>query len=436
MRKKHHSLINPKIPETARDWLYIWLGISPLFVMAIRGWMNGALFLAFGLSVYILVKDRNKIEYTVTDKQTRKWLFWLMLSFATPILAVFLGQLFRQDFSWPNYDSPARLLLCIPILLAIVKYQINLAKLLRYVIPCAVLITAIVAIAKPSIFWIEQGKLTTYFVNPITFGYLCIALGMLSFISIDFNRNSSRLLTCIQLAGFATGTYLSILSLSRSGWLAVPIVLVLWLIFGEFKHKITIAIFTFVALCAFSIAIYHYSPKVQDRVDLAVNETIDYQWDETNPNTSVGARISLARIAVFLFEQRPLSGWGDKGFSQQLNSPKLGFAVLSTKEIALNNGFHNIISASAVKSGIWGLISIIAIFLTPALLYAKGLQSKSTPVRKLALLSMSFVICEFISGMTMEIFDLKYTAAFYALMTTVFCGSLLVAMQPTTSKPL
>ncbi len=435
MHKNYYPLILSKIPGTASQWLYIVLGVSPLFVMSIQGWMNKVLFFAFGLSIYILVKDRNKTETAISDKTTRKWLFWLMLSFATPILAVFLGQLFRQDFSWPNYDSPTRLLVCIPILMVMVKHKLDLTRLLSLSIPCTIFITAISAAINPNVNWLAF-RLSTYFINPITFGYLCIMLSLLSFVSIDFSKNRSKLLILIQLFGVAIGAYLSLLSLTRTGWVAVPIVLMLWLAFNQLKYKSMITTITILATILLSTAIYQSFPKMQVRIDEAVNETLNYKWSEKNPDTNVGARISMARLAIFLFKQKPLEGWGDKGFANQLNRPELGFASLTTREIALNNGFHNIISASAVKSGIWGLISIIAIFLTPALLYAKGLQSKSTPVRKLALLSMSFVIFEFISGMTIEIFDLKYTAAFYALMTTVFCGSLLVAMQPTTSKPL
>lgn len=426
MNKNYLTLAKSKLPNSAIEWLTLSLIISPVFVMAIHGWMTRILLFSSILSCYILVSEKTK---KTSMSANRKWMFLLTTALALPIVAIFLGQLFRHEFYLPNYDSPFHIFGCIPILMVMIKHKINIGKSFAYTLPITILITAIITMLYPSIVWMTEGKLTIEWVNPITFGYLCITLSMLCFISIDFSKDSSKILMLVQFIAVFIGAYMSMLSLSRSGWISAPIVIFLWLLNSNFKHKRGIATMVVMTVIISSISIYHLAPQIKDRIDSATSEIQNYQWNGVNYNTSVGDRISFARMALFLLKERPLGGWGDQGFADQLNRPELNFTVMQVKEIALWEGFHNTISASAVKSGIWGLLSIITIFLIPALISIKGLGSGSLDIRHIALINMSFVVCVFISGMTMEVFDLKYTASFYAMIMTILSGSLLVSMD-------
>jgi O-antigen ligase len=65
-------------------------------------------------------------------------------------------------------------------------------------------------------------------------------------------------------------------------------------------------------------------------------------------------------MGLHYFSERPLSGWGDKGFKEKLNDPEISFFSSSfTRDFAFNAGFHNEFITNMVRSGILGLVSSI-----------------------------------------------------------------------------
>jgi O-antigen ligase len=140
-------------------------------------------------------------------------------------------------------------------------------------------------------------------------------------------------------------------------------------------------------------------------------------------------------MAIFLLEKKPLTGWGDGNFESVINDPALNFAIIETKTVALKAGFHNDITANMVRSGIWGLIATMALLLIPALFFIRSLRSNNKNKRDLAFIALVFLICQFVSSLSMEIFTLKYSASFYGLMMAIFCGQILYYSNQDTLNP-
>lgn len=412
--------------------LLICLTAFPVFLLTLRGWMTIILIVTAVLATYILIRDKK--THRSMNSIIQRWHILLVYTLASPIVAVFLGQLFRLAFAGRNYDSPLRILLCVPILWVIIQKVIPVVKYLSYSIPLSIFITLLSVLHQPHI-WFTHERITTYFVDPLTFGSINFSLGLFCLLSINLYTSDTPALKIYKLMGLIGGGYLSILSGSRTGWFALPIVLFLWLQFRTPNNKISAALIALLAAFAFSIACYSYSPVVQHRVDLAINEALMYQWNDVNNNTAEGMRISFLRIAWFLLLQNPLGGWGDQGFHQFLNAPALAkFATQFTQEFVFKAGFHNEIATNMVRSGIWGLLSSSALFLVPAYFFARHIGSSALPTRRLAILSLGYLICVFVSAMSTEVFNLKYTASFHALMITCLSGSLLVSLQSTPSQ--
>jgi O-antigen ligase len=170
---------------------------------------------------------------------------------------------------------------------------------------------------------------------------------------------------------------------------------------------------------------------VHQRVIETTRDLSSYQWNTSKPDdyNSVGARIAFIRIAVYLFEKKPLSGWGDGNFGTVINDPGLDFSLLETKKIALEAGFHNDITANMVRSGIWGLIATVALFLVPAIFFIRNLRSEYKKQRDIAFIALAFLTCQFTSSLSMEIFNLRYSASFYGLMIAAFCGQIIFYMS-------
>lgn len=427
-------------PKMALDetLLSACIAAAPLFLLTIAGWISAILFITAALSIYILVHDHLKGSRLIPEYVSSRWTGLLMIALALPITAIFLGQFCRHSFAWPNYDSPSRLLISIVILLAVLHRRIDMGQLLEYSIPAAILLTFGIVFLHPSVVsttW-QADRMTTKFSDPLIFGSINFMFALLCLVSADFKKDS-WLISAYKLLGFTLGIYLSVRSGSRTGWAALPFVLLLWVQFRAFRYKWLASAFAIGVVIVCSLAMYHYIPVIHERIHLAISEVEFYNWNGLNKDTSLGMRISFWRMALFLFGQNPLGGWGDTGFASMINAPEISrFASLFTREFPLHAGFHNEIMTNMVRSGVWGLISSIAIFLIPAAFFIKPLFSDAIPgrTRKLALLASCIIICEFISGMSTEVLNLKYTASFYTLMVSSMAGALLKTRKLDTNK--
>jgi O-antigen ligase len=422
-------------PKCSAEQLFaISMAISPLFLLTVAGWMTRILAVCALFAIYVLYKNRNQDKQNglAVNSKTRRDIRLLCISLALPLLGTFLAQSFRGQYTWAYYDSPTHILICTLILLAILKNNTktcgHIVEFMSYTLPIAALLALANILNHPNLHW-AANRLSTQAVDPLAFGSLSLTLGLLSLISIKLHNKPSKLLILYKVLGFCVGIYLSIVSGSRTGWLALPIVGLIWIYFEHVKFTSATKMFAILGVLTIVSSSYFLSANVHQRIDASIQETLSYQWNapksSPNPDTSVGARISFARMAVFLLLQKPLSGWGDGSFESVINDPALDFAVMSTKMTALTAGFHNEITANMVRSGIWGLISSVALFLMPALFFIRNMRNKQAMQRDVAFMALAFLTCQFVSSLSMELLNLRYAASFYGLMIAIFCGQIL-----------
>ena len=128
-------------------------------------------------------------------------------------------------------------------------------------------------------------------------------------------------------------------------------------------------------------------------------------------------------MALFYFLHNPIKGWGDLGWKELMNSPDI---VQYASEYARNfpeHGFHNEILTSAVRSGIWGLVSSIAFFLFPIIWAVKILQeSINADLKLFGFFILFFMLHMLLAGMTTEVTNLVFLASFLGLTISVLVG--------------
>ena len=358
------------------------LVVSPLFLLTVKGWVSGILFASSALAILIMCVGSS--DEPIFPKHN-PWLWCIVILLALPVIAIFLGQSGRLAYAGRDYDSPTRFLLCIPILLVLFQQRFDVLKPLIYAIPGAIFITFIVVTLNPDNVWgppqdPAQPRTSTYFVDFLTFGSLNLTLGLCCLLSIDLYGRDDWGVRIYKGTGFIVGIYLSFVSGSRTGWLALLLVLFLWINLRMTRYRV-LALICVLLLAGGS---YYFSTTLQLRLDEAGQEIMSYQWNALNPHTSVGDRLSFLRMAVFLFMQNPWSGFGDHGLSEFINHPELNrYAVQETQEWALRSGFHNEIATNMVRSGVWGLLSSSGLFLMPAVFFIRSLYSVSLQTKKL-----------------------------------------------------
>jgi len=418
---KQELIHNPK--ESLLDGLVILsLALFPLLYLTVRGWTNIYVFVLFLLGIIYFAINPHLFKNSLQGSASK----WITFTLCSPLLAISISQSFRQEFSSTAFDGPSRFFLASLIFLHLKDRQINFTKILEWVLPISLMICLAVYILNPSASAAWGGRAASYFVDTITFGSYTLILGFICLISIHINENREHpILTLMKLMGFLIGFYLAIKSQSRSAWTAA-IGLLFYLSFVRFhkKHPITPSGLIILSMAGL-IGIYYSSLEVQLRILDGFNEVVSY-FKNDNFDTDLGLRISMIRVAGNLILEHPFSGFKD-GVIPALNtiSSIKPFYTDLLQFMISHTGTHNEILAQGVRSGIWGLICGIALFLGPGIILFKRLSHSNKYIRNAAILGLALVLGLFITSLTIQVFNLKYTSSFYALMIAALAAQAL-----------
>jgi O-antigen ligase len=322
------------------------------------------------------------------------------------------------------------MLLCIPIFVAISHgWLINKNKesiievWLKWTIPCSLLISLVIRIYFPATNW--GNYKTTYFVDPLTFSSYTLLFTFLSIIGLlSFYKKNIFLYKYLIISAIITGFYLSSSSGARTGWLNFPFFIFFWWYFQLNTLTLRERFIAIFSLIATLIIILFINNGMIDKIRLGVVQLINYQFNSINEDTSVAMRLSFYRMGISYFFERPISGWGDLSWMSEMNKAQfMSYATEGTR-IAPRHGFHNEIITSSVRSGIWGLFSILLFFVFISLNAFKDIKLYMTDERlKLISLSLLVIIVHlFFAGLTTEILNLTFLSSFIGITIALFIG--------------
>ncbi|PKO62855.1 MAG: hypothetical protein CVU24_02105 [Betaproteobacteria bacterium HGW-Betaproteobacteria-18] len=419
--------------DSCEKILLVFFGLAPLFLVTIRSWSSALLIIGSLLSFIFLM--RQKYGYIKDSEVISKYRSLIIVTLLLPVIAVVLSSVLRGKHVWADYDSPSRFLVAIAIFLFAIRKQVNIANFLQYTVPTSLVLTLLhqLFIHQPKL-W-GPDRMSTYFADPLVFGYTSLTFGLISLISVNLLTKDSRPVVALKLMGAAIGLYLSIMSGSRTGWLSVPIVIAIVLYKKEvFKAKGK-HLWTFGFATALALGLFAFSSIVNQRLVLAFQEIMNYSWAGIAPEGSVGFRITFLRIAYDMFLSKPITGFGNT--SHELTSlPQHIYTYASPESLrmAFTAGFHNEIVTNAIRYGVAGLVASAMLFVVPLFVMLRQMRSVSPVQRANALVGVVFTICVLISSMSTEVFDLKYTASFYALTIALLCASSIAAFDPSLSS--
>lgn len=411
----------------SRDVLmYASLSLFPVFFLTIRGWTNVFFFVLFfiALSRWRSIGAGSRWAALGTDGRL------LVAALASAIVAVFAGHALRGSFTWNEYDGPSRLLFAIPVFLLLHYKRVNFPQLFQYACPISILLSVLAIHFFPRVWGGLDGRITTYFVDPITLGNYAVVMGFMCLYSINILGKDSRWLTALKLAGFAAGLYISIVTESRSGWVAALVLFGLWLLIhrGALSRKSRVALACTGA--AFAVLAYYGLDGVHTRINEGVNNMIAW-YAGGNRETSIGIRLDLWRIAFTLFVENPLGGYGDEGYRRIVDTHPFITALVPNPEVraTMRSGFHNDITASMVRSGIFGLLSALSLFFVPTFVFWRHLRSQIPQVHAASTLGLCFVIGLLFCSFGEQVLYLKFLSSFYGLMIAALCATTLWASE-------
>jgi len=377
--------------------------------------MSGILLFAFFLSLYVL----NKKPKTASHWDAHAIIFSLAMS--SPVIAILITQVSRASYDFPAYDWASRFMIAIPIFLAMRQLDINALSKMQIGVSIASVASLVIVLVMPVM--ADGTKTTGNFFNHIHFAHLILALSFLSLLSINRSRVENDWVILLKIGGFIAGLYVAIQTRTRGGWPAIPLVLLLWIYGQQFHNLRRKIIYASSVLMICGVAAYSFTETISERANLIYFDLVGYS--NGNVDTSIGIRLQLWKAAIELFLQNPIVGLGVDGFANSMQSMfEQGRLTKAAAEMG-NAEVHNEILAKCVSGGMGGLLSILAVYFVPAAIFWNTINSKVAMKKVAAVMGLGLVTGFFVFGLTVEIFNLKMTASFYAFSIAVLAGACL-----------
>jgi len=397
--------------------LLILLTLAPFFYMTVQGTIGVTYFLMVVLAVTILwVEPESRVGITSSSD------FWLILiSLGLPLLSIFISETARMELQAQSFDGPSRLLLGVPIFLIIYAKRINYSKLLSLTLPMALAFTWAYAALNEAKF---GARLSVDYSNPILWGDFAIIHGFICLFSV---KSTDSLLKKLYLySGLFIGITMSMISQSRGGWVAGMLLLMIWLGTKRREVKLHQQIFFGITTVCLLILVYLFVETFHIRINQGFLEIKNW-FEGKNVDTGTGIRLSMWKISLYSFMQRPWFGYGDHGLTEVLNDPYiLSFASKESLSTIQGAGPHNELIAELLRSGIFGILSYAGKFLIPLYLFIK-LYLKNKNDNPAAMQGICLVLGCIVCGFSVEILSLKYIYSYYALSLAALMGEALKA---------
>jgi len=338
-----------------------------------------------------------------------------------------------------SLDSPSRLLCAIPIYLLIrdmfasgeLKSAIVL-NTLAWAASLALLLLPFFLDDARTLFY--GGRIATASVDTNTLGsYLGIFLVIVMFgawrVLEEMFRNSPSRARAKSLALYAVSLAVGFDALlqtqSRGAWIGftgVFFACVFMMSRLEYSGRATTAVI--LGIICLTGALFLGDPIYQDRL-LSIPIGF-FAWLETGQQQdSGGVRLSMLFASFSLFIEKPISGYGEKGYAAALSAPEyLSAYSAATLEALAYAGPHNGILDQALENGMFGLAASLILYLAPIVLLLIGFKKEKRDATvidaTLKILGVAFFLQILLLQFTINPYGLRMLASFNAVMLALF----------------
>ena len=398
-----------------RFWLSIGASFLLLFPISIVSlpYVHGFVILAGSfLGVYFNFVYAKPEALISTDE---KWFYFSVIFMVFVAIFVVLITGFDEG-SFKKIGKFLYLLLTIPVYLFFRKINIQYTQF-WYGLVFGALLSAGVALYDvwpnmPGIYNRAGGIL-----NPIIFGDLALLLGAMSLVGVGWFGVRTRWQMAFSVIAFTFGLMASALSQSRGGWVVIPFIFIILLWYSSDYISRWKRVAGSVGLIILTLAAYQ-APQtgVKKQVATSIANLAAYiESDSTHwsRDTSIGVRFESWKVSWRIFLDNPLIGvgWGN----YQENARVFIEAGLYHKSAGYYNHPHNQYFSSMVSGGSLGLLATIALFVIPAVIFIRVIQSpgRSDDAHRMALAGLIMVVGFAVCNLTESFLERSRPVAFF-----------------------
>jgi O-antigen ligase len=232
----------------------------------------------------------------------------------------------------------------------------------------------------------------------------------------------NRLTRGLAMLAFLCGLVSSVLSSSRGGWLALPLLLpLIWLVAHHQSRKtaqqLLMACATIVAILLLAYAIP--ATGIAARIGEAASDIQRYLQAQ-DASTSVGIRLELWKTSLVMFAEHPWLGVGRDQFQSELIR-MAGQGLIPASAAIDYSSSHNDALNFLATGGLLDFSFLLLLYGAPLQFFWRAWRTQPQ-ARDTALAGICLVLCFIGFGLTDVMFWLMMTKVFYVMMVCTLAG--------------
>jgi len=376
------------------------------------GYSYGAVLLLVGSAYYLATNPR----LTPWESADHTLIAALVAYFAVPSLMTWwLGN------NPTDVDQYFRALLAVPIFLMLRSCPIRLPILWAGIVLGVVL-------SAPLAWWqveFQGWERAAGFLNIIHFSNLTLVFTIFCVGGLYWAPTQGRHARHWQLAfalGIVCGLYSVILGGSRGSWVALPpVVLVFLAAFLSRRNALRLMLIALAAAVVIAGIFAMPDSPLRARYERGVQDITLYQ--QSNTDTSIGARFEMWRGALTNLQQHPLMGWNLRDYTQALQG-QIEAGQLTPIALEFNDNLHNNYLQAWVFTGLPGLLALLALYAVPLCHFGRRLRDSDLTVKVLAFCGTSVVVSYLCFCLTQVVLRRNNGIMFYLLAVIILWGAM------------
>jgi O-antigen ligase len=356
---------------------------------------------------------------------------WTIAVFLIYFLLNVSLNLYHHDFL-REYDLPLRYLLSVLVFIALSRFRASQDAFWMGL--CLGSIFGVLSIIN-----IREHMLNGDPVRGVAhLGNISMIIGLMCFSgwrwALSKNKNRGLWMLMVFLGG-ASGLVASVLTGTRGAWLAVPPVMMIYLI--DLARYFKWPAYRVLAVAIISLAaifwVVQHNQIINSRFSRAVVETQLFFNPESGAtehaeDTSVGQRWLMWKNAIHMIQLKPILGWGKRDYLAYKNDRIIEGQL--HPQIAKYTDAHNDYIDATVKIGAVGLISLLLVYLVPMTLFFKRYLYNRNLDQGLSLCAMAMISGYMVSGLTATFMTINMNVMFYTVTVAVLFSLLETQKRP------
>ena len=355
--------------------------------------------------------------------------FAVSFFFLAALLVTLLGGI--DDGGIKKLGKFARLLLVIPAYVFLRRVGVSLAALWYGLVVGAIVAAGVASYQVWGDLHYLRAKGIT---NPIIFGDVALAMGFMSLAGMGWFKARAQWQVLLPIAAASLGLLASVLSQSRGGWVAIPILLsvIVWYAWKRVTRWQFVA--GAIMVCAVLGASYVIPQTgVAARINQLIIEVSGYAKvgsDDAQARNSSSIRVEMWKASWQIYSANPWVGVGWGHFKAEAQA--LVDQGLRQPFAAMFGHPHNQFFAAMANGGTLALVAIWLLFLVPAKLLLDVIRrQKDLDQQRLALAGLLLIVAYMCFGFSEAILERVRPISFFAFYLAVIFAAIVTQARIT-----